>query len=156
MPSISPSNVEEWQRNTYYKKHEEYIVAIADAMREEYKAIVDAGLLLQIDDPRLVSLLPGKSERLDRRLPQVGEPARRGAQPCAARHPDRENPPPHLLRHQHGPARPRHGGEGPDRHHPEDQGRRLFVRGGEPAPRARMENLGQRQVAEGCDPDSRA
>jgi 5-methyltetrahydropteroyltriglutamate--homocysteine methyltransferase len=55
MPSISPSNVEEWQRNTYYTKHEDYIVAIADAMHEEYKAIVDAGLLLQIDDPRLVS-----------------------------------------------------------------------------------------------------
>lgn len=55
MPSISPSNVEEWQRNKYYSKHEDYIVAIADAMHEEYKAIVDAGLLLQIDDPRLVS-----------------------------------------------------------------------------------------------------
>ena len=55
MPSISPSNVEEWQRNTFYKKHEDYIIAIAEAMREEYKAIVDAGLLLQIDDPRLVS-----------------------------------------------------------------------------------------------------
>jgi 5-methyltetrahydropteroyltriglutamate--homocysteine methyltransferase len=55
MPSISPSNVEEWQRNKFYSKHEDYIVAIADAMHEEYKAIVDAGLLLQIDDPRLVS-----------------------------------------------------------------------------------------------------
>ena len=55
MPSISPSNVEEWQRNAYYKKQEDYIVAIAEAMREEYKAIVDAGFLLQIDDPRLVS-----------------------------------------------------------------------------------------------------
>ena len=55
MPSISPSNVEEWQRNAYYKKQEDYIVAIAEAMREEYEAIVDAGLMLQIDDPRLVS-----------------------------------------------------------------------------------------------------
>ncbi len=55
MPSISPSNVEEWQRNAYYSKHEDYIVAIAEAMHQEYKAIVDAGLLLQIDDPRLVS-----------------------------------------------------------------------------------------------------
>ncbi|MCX7310890.1 MAG: cobalamin-independent methionine synthase II family protein [Hyphomicrobiales bacterium] len=55
MPSISPSNIEEWQRNTYYKTQEEYAAAIADAMREEYKAIVDAGFLLQIDDPRLVS-----------------------------------------------------------------------------------------------------
>jgi 5-methyltetrahydropteroyltriglutamate--homocysteine methyltransferase len=55
MPAISPSNVEEWQRNAYYKTQEEYIFAIGEAMREEYKAIVDAGLLLQIDDPRLVS-----------------------------------------------------------------------------------------------------
>ena len=55
MPAISPSNIEEWQRNAYYKTNEEYIYAISEAMREEYKAIVDAGLLLQIDDPRLVS-----------------------------------------------------------------------------------------------------
>ena len=55
MPSISPSNIEEWQRNAYYKTQEEYAAAIAEAMREEYKAIVDAGFLLQIDDPRLVS-----------------------------------------------------------------------------------------------------
>jgi 5-methyltetrahydropteroyltriglutamate--homocysteine methyltransferase len=55
MPAISPSNIEEWRRNTYYKTQEEYLFAIADAMREEYKAIVDAGFLLQIDDPRLVS-----------------------------------------------------------------------------------------------------
>src|SRR5262249_50868297 len=55
MPAISPSNVEEWNRNTYYKNSEDYLYAIADAMREEYKAIVDAGFLLQVDDPRLVS-----------------------------------------------------------------------------------------------------
>jgi 5-methyltetrahydropteroyltriglutamate--homocysteine methyltransferase len=55
MPSISPSNVEEWNRNVYYKTGEDYAVAIAEAMREEYKAIVDAGFILQIDDPRLVS-----------------------------------------------------------------------------------------------------
>ena len=64
MPAISPSNIEEWQRNTYYKTQEEYVAAIAEAMREEYKAIVDAGLLLQIDDPRLVSyylVQPGAS-----------------------------------------------------------------------------------------------
>jgi 5-methyltetrahydropteroyltriglutamate--homocysteine methyltransferase len=55
MPAISPANIEDWMRNAYYKKPEDYLFAIADAMREEYKAIVDAGLLLQIDDPRLVS-----------------------------------------------------------------------------------------------------
>jgi len=37
--------------NEYYKSEEEFIYACADAMREEYKAIIDAGLVLQIDDP---------------------------------------------------------------------------------------------------------
>jgi 5-methyltetrahydropteroyltriglutamate--homocysteine methyltransferase len=55
MPAISPTNVEDWQRNAYYKTAEEYVFAIAEAMREEYRAIVDAGFLLQIDDPRLVT-----------------------------------------------------------------------------------------------------
>jgi len=39
--------------NTYYKTDEELLYACADAMREEYKAIVDAGLNLQIDDPAI-------------------------------------------------------------------------------------------------------
>jgi 5-methyltetrahydropteroyltriglutamate--homocysteine methyltransferase len=55
MPAISPSNIEDWQKNAYYKSQEEYIFAIADAMREEYKTIVDSGFLVQIDDPRLVT-----------------------------------------------------------------------------------------------------
>ncbi len=55
MPAISPSNIEDWQRNAYYKSQDEYVFAIAEAMREEYEAIVKAGFLLQIDDPRLVT-----------------------------------------------------------------------------------------------------
>jgi 5-methyltetrahydropteroyltriglutamate--homocysteine methyltransferase len=39
----------------YYKTKEEQAVAIAEAIREEYKAIVDSGLCLQIDDPLLVN-----------------------------------------------------------------------------------------------------
>jgi len=39
--------------NTYYKTDEEFLHACADAMREEYKAIVDAGIVLQLDDPCL-------------------------------------------------------------------------------------------------------
>jgi 5-methyltetrahydropteroyltriglutamate--homocysteine methyltransferase len=42
MPAISPSNIEDWQKNAYYKSQEEYVFAIAEAMREEYQAIVDA------------------------------------------------------------------------------------------------------------------
>ncbi len=55
VPSISPSNIEDWNRNEYYKSAEEYLYAIADAMREEYRAIVAAGFLVQIDDPQLVT-----------------------------------------------------------------------------------------------------
>jgi len=39
--------------NIHYKGEEEFLYAAAEAMREEYKAIVDAGLVLQIDDPSL-------------------------------------------------------------------------------------------------------
>jgi 5-methyltetrahydropteroyltriglutamate--homocysteine methyltransferase len=55
VPAVSPTNIEFWIRNEYYKSDEEYIFALADAMHEEYKAITDSGLLLQIDDPRLVT-----------------------------------------------------------------------------------------------------
>ena len=55
MPAISPASAADWLRNGFYKTEEEYLFAIADALREEYEAIVDAGLLLQIDDPQLVT-----------------------------------------------------------------------------------------------------
>jgi 5-methyltetrahydropteroyltriglutamate--homocysteine methyltransferase len=38
IPAISPSNVEGRQKNLYYKTDEEYLFAIAEAMREEYRA----------------------------------------------------------------------------------------------------------------------
>jgi 5-methyltetrahydropteroyltriglutamate--homocysteine methyltransferase len=55
MPAISPTSVEDWQRNRYYKTQEEFLFAIAEAMHEEYKAIVDAGFILQIDDPHVAT-----------------------------------------------------------------------------------------------------
>lgn len=55
MTALSPNNVALYYPNHYYKSEEEYSIAIADAMREEYKAIIDAGFLLQIDDPRLAT-----------------------------------------------------------------------------------------------------
>jgi 5-methyltetrahydropteroyltriglutamate--homocysteine methyltransferase len=53
LPAIAPGTIEHWMRNRYYPSDEAYLYAIADAMREEYQAIVDAGFLLQIDDPDL-------------------------------------------------------------------------------------------------------
>jgi 5-methyltetrahydropteroyltriglutamate--homocysteine methyltransferase len=42
--------------NEYYKSPEDYTWALAEAIREEYKAITDAGFILQIDDPALVDI----------------------------------------------------------------------------------------------------
>ena len=53
--AISPSNLELYYENQYYASDEEYLAALADAMHEEYKAIADAGFLLQIDDPRMAT-----------------------------------------------------------------------------------------------------
>jgi len=53
LPAIAPGTIEHWMKNDYYPNDEAYLVAITDAMHEEYKAIVDAGFLLQIDDPDL-------------------------------------------------------------------------------------------------------
>ena len=55
VPAISPCDVAGNVENEYYKSDEEFLFAIADALRVEYLAIVDAGFLLQIDDPRLIN-----------------------------------------------------------------------------------------------------
>jgi len=52
MPSASPIPGD---ANEHYKSEAEYFQAHGEAMREEYKSILDAGLYLQIDDPRMVS-----------------------------------------------------------------------------------------------------
>jgi 5-methyltetrahydropteroyltriglutamate--homocysteine methyltransferase len=53
--ALSPTNIEGYFENKFYRTQEEYLFAIADAMREEYKAITDAGFIVQIDDPRLIT-----------------------------------------------------------------------------------------------------
>jgi 5-methyltetrahydropteroyltriglutamate--homocysteine methyltransferase len=53
LPANTPGTIEHWMLNEYYPSDEAFVFAIADAMHEEYKAIVDAGFLLQIDDPDL-------------------------------------------------------------------------------------------------------
>ncbi|HML06650.1 MAG TPA: cobalamin-independent methionine synthase II family protein [Xanthobacteraceae bacterium] len=52
MTSVAPGSAARLA-NKYYKTDEEFIFACAEAMREEYKAIIDAGLILQIDDPSI-------------------------------------------------------------------------------------------------------
>jgi 5-methyltetrahydropteroyltriglutamate--homocysteine methyltransferase len=53
MPSVSPSSCVGLMENRFYRDEEEHLYAVAEALREEYQAIVAAGFIVQIDDPRL-------------------------------------------------------------------------------------------------------
>ncbi len=53
MTAAAPGLVPVFQTNRYYPSHEAYVEAIAAAMREEYEAIANAGLVLQLDCPDL-------------------------------------------------------------------------------------------------------
>lgn len=53
VPSVSPSSCAGLMENRHYKDDEEHVFAVAEALSEEYRAIVAAGFMLQIDDPRL-------------------------------------------------------------------------------------------------------
>ena len=53
MNAASPGVIAVFQKNEYYPTDDEYIDAVATAMRSEYEAIVAAGFLLQIDSPDL-------------------------------------------------------------------------------------------------------
>jgi 5-methyltetrahydropteroyltriglutamate--homocysteine methyltransferase len=52
MTSVAPGSFARRQ-NRYYKSDEEFLHALGEAMREEYRAIVEAGIVLQLDDPGL-------------------------------------------------------------------------------------------------------
>ena len=53
--AVAPGSIITRRINKYYPTEEAFLFAIAEAMKTEYRAIVDAGFLLQIDDPQLVT-----------------------------------------------------------------------------------------------------
>jgi 5-methyltetrahydropteroyltriglutamate--homocysteine methyltransferase len=116
--------------NTYYKTEEELLYACADAMREEYRAIVEAGLILQLDDPAIaenwdmINPAPTVQE-----LPGFLDGARRGAEPCNPWTAARSHPVSPLLGQLARPAHHRHPDAGHRRRHAGDQRRCLLLRG---------------------------
>jgi 5-methyltetrahydropteroyltriglutamate--homocysteine methyltransferase len=62
MTAASPGVISHFQPNQYYPSNEAYLHALAEAMRVEYRAIVDAGFLLQLDCPdfTLAAQQPGQ------------------------------------------------------------------------------------------------
>jgi 5-methyltetrahydropteroyltriglutamate--homocysteine methyltransferase len=66
------------QPNEYYSNREDFLVALADAVHEEYQAIIDAGFLIQLDDPQAAqlwghaSLEPGeRAKRIDETVEMI-------------------------------------------------------------------------------------
>lgn len=56
LTSTAPASLEVYRKNEFYDSDEEYLFSLAEALSEEYEAIVDAGLILQIDDAWLPAL----------------------------------------------------------------------------------------------------
>jgi 5-methyltetrahydropteroyltriglutamate--homocysteine methyltransferase len=53
LPVVAPASVAYKRQDVYYASEQDYVYAVAGALREEYRAIIDAGLMLQVDDAHL-------------------------------------------------------------------------------------------------------
>jgi 5-methyltetrahydropteroyltriglutamate--homocysteine methyltransferase len=56
LTTTAPASLEPYRKNEFYKSEEEFIYAIAEAMRTEYETIAKAGFLLQVDDAWLPAM----------------------------------------------------------------------------------------------------
>jgi 5-methyltetrahydropteroyltriglutamate--homocysteine methyltransferase len=65
MNAASPGVIAVWQHNEHYATEDDYLAAVAEAMRQEYEAIVDAGFQLQLDCPDLAMARHMNYNRLD-------------------------------------------------------------------------------------------
>ena len=68
MPGVAPGGV---GGNEYYPTEEEYMQAVGEAMRTEYQTIVDAGFLVQIDDPWMTVVHGDGSLTMEERLKKI-------------------------------------------------------------------------------------
>ena len=97
MPVVAPSSVLPDRKDEYYKSEEEWLTAMTEAMRVEYKMIVDAGFVLQIDDARSPPPMTAWFRPDHRGLPPLARKIRRVAQRRSRRYPRRAYPLPRLL-----------------------------------------------------------
>ena len=135
LPVVSPSSVVPARIDEHYDSQEEALFAIAEALRTEYRAIVDAGLILQIDDAYLASTFARHGPtRNARRLPAVGRGPGRGGQPCACGPARGSHPLSRLLGELERPAFERCAGQRHHRPRVEGASRGLSAGNGKPSP----------------------
>ncbi len=142
----------------YYKSADEQATAVVEAMRNEYKAITDAGINLQLDDPIIVNVYEWQySMNGDMAaFRKVGRVARGIGESCSCRHTGRENALSHLLGQLERPAQHRPSVEKCAGSHAEGESEPILRRGCESTARARMEGLEKRQTPRGQSGDSRS
>ena len=147
MNAIAPASCARMP-NEYYKTEEELLYACADAMHDEYKAIIDAGLIVQLDDPAI-----GENWDQQKNEPSVEGYRRYTKMQIDARQPldqgaaVRQDPLPSVLGQLARPAHHRHSDEAPGGPDAGGQLRLLFLRGRQRPPRARVEAVEERQAA---------
>ena len=155
LPVVAPASALPNARDDYYDDEETLLFALADALGEEYRAIVDAGLILQVDD----AFLPYMYEKL---VPPMTLAEYRGWAKLriAALNRALDGLPPERTRYHicwgswNGPARLRRADEGHRRSGARGECRHLRLRGRQPAPRARVAGLEDRQAAGGKKADA--
>ncbi len=85
--TTAPASLEPYHTNAYYKTTEEFVFALAEAMRTEYEMIANAGFIVQVDDARLAALT-GSHRRANgaRCISQILLASCRGAQSRASQY----------------------------------------------------------------------
>ena len=134
LPATAPSGV---GINEYYRSDEEYFHALAVELNKEYRAIVAAGILLQVDDPFLPDIFvePGLDDKQKKRRAEIYVDATNAALSGDS---GRAGSLSYLLRHQRRAAHPQIKSARDHRLCPEGQCRLHQLRGCEPAARARV------------------
>ena len=89
-----------WLQNEHYATDEEFVYALADVLHEEYRAIIESGAFLQVDDAVLMHEADTMASRGQsyERVPGLGAAAGGGAQPRAAGAAGGPDQVSHLLR----------------------------------------------------------
>ena len=142
-------------RNEHYASDEAYVYALADALREEYLQVVEAGLLLQVDDAFIPynydrMMLQGVSMEDYRKHCEM----RIEAANYALRGIPETDPLPHLLGLLGRTSHQRRAAAGHRRPGAAHQRAGVFGGGRQSAPRIRMEGLARRESTGGKNPDS--
>src|SRR6266700_7221293 len=146
--SPSPGQIARYLKNQHYPSEEAYLYALADVMAREYRAIVDAALVLQLDCPEPGAQPPyGVRPFEPRGVPQSDHHPRRGAQPRGQRHSARAHAHAHLLGLDPGSPPQACAAEGHRRHRAQRTAAGAVVPRREPPPRPRMESVEGRAAA---------